>query len=219
MKKTLALILAVISCTQIALAEGNLSPDKFMLYPVDPNAVDRETLIYEAKPGDEINERIILKSYMPEEKKITLYVTDGIREKNKSYSFKQQTEDRQMAKWISTDFNEVSLKPDEEKALNVRVKIPQDAPLGDYFGGIAAEKIEPGKPDSTGKMPTLNVAVRFILSVKLKITDTPQHIPKISEIPKTAAPTPYFYGSIGLFMGGIGYYLFTKRKEKKHPHA
>lgn len=207
-------MLTLISCAQIALAEGNLSPDKFMLYPADPNAVDRDTLMYEAKPGDEINERIILKSYMPEEKKITLYVTDGVQEKNKGYSFKQQTEARQMAKWTSTDLNEISLKPGEEKALNVRVKIPQDAPLGDYFGGIAAEKIEPGKPDPAGKMPTLNVAVRVILSVKLKITDTPQHIPKISEIPKTATPTPYFYGSVGLFMGGIGYYFFAKRKEK-----
>ena len=217
MKKTISFILAILSFGNIALAADQLGPDKFTMRPADPNSINRNDLIYEVKPGDEMNDQIILKNLTPAEKKFTLYVTEAVRQKDGSLAFKNVADKRQMADWINLDTNEATLKSEEEKMINVHIKIPKDTPLGDYLGGIAGVKTEPSISN-----PNLNIAIRNILNIQLKITNTPTHIQKLSEVKKDGqtnllfqGPTPFFYGTTALFLVCASYYIMISRKEKK----
>lgn len=187
------------------------TPDKFLLYPVDPNTINPHFLIYEMKPGEEFTEKMFLKNFTPEEKNFTLYVTDRLVEQNGDHKvivFKNDNEEREMPKWITVTPDKAAVKSQDEIPVTVHIKIPADAKMGDYEGGIAAVKIEPSKT-----MKNISIAVRYVIDVRIKVTDNPQHIQRHSEI--TSVPTPYFYLSILLFAGSVGYYFFATHKEKK----
>jgi len=207
MRKALLSFLAFISCCQVVFAAQNYTPDEFLLYPKDPDVINPKKLVYELKPGDELTEQIILKSLAPNPKKFTLYISDRTMNKEGVSIYTQQYGSRTMAKWMNVDPEETLVNNNEEKTVNLHIKIPKDAPLDDYNGGLAAVKVEP-----SANMPNIQIAVRVMLDIDLKITNAPQHIKKLSE---TTAPTPYFYGSLGLFGGSMGYYFYTNRKEKK----
>ncbi len=200
--------------TQQAPAAGSTqasTPDKFMLYPVDPNTVNPHFLIYEMKPGEEFTEKMFLKNFTPEEKNFTLYVTDRLVEQNGDHKvivFKNDNEEREMPKWITVTPDKTAVKSQDEVPVTVHIKIPADAKMGDYEGGIAVVKIEPSKT-----MKNISIAVRYVIDVRIKVTDNPQHIERYSEV--KSGPTLYFYLSILLFGGSVGYYFFATHKEKK----
>jgi hypothetical protein len=217
MKKLPLIFLGLICFSRIALAAPSFTPDRFILYPTDPNVTDPQTLLFQLKPGDTATETLNLKNLTPATKTFTIYATDRLAGTNGVYQFPDLNQPRKMSQWITVDPAQIPVDSNQQKTITVHISIPNDAPLGEYFGAIAAVKTEPSTT-----MPNINIAVRYLLGVDLKITDNPQHIVKQSEhmaaaVEEQPSKVPLIYGGLVLCGGGIiwGLYLLFKRKNKK----
>jgi len=200
----------LISFANLAFADAS-TPDKFTVTPVNPNAVDTSALIYELKPGDQTTDEINIKNFSSEKKDFVLYVTDGYITKDGAKAYRNEDETSQLAGLAKPEFRTVTIGPEETKTVKILINIPANQTLGDYNGGIAVVSTKPDK-----NMPTLNIALRYMMRLNIKVTNTPTHIPLLSESEANIVygPTPYLVTSVAVFLFSIGYFIWASRKEK-----
>jgi len=191
--------------------------DKFVFVIANPNTNEPKKFIFELKPGQQARDSVIVKNEADVPLTFSLYGADGTKTKQGTFALCTKNEQpKDIGKWITFDQKEITLNPGEQRLINFIISIPSDTPLGDYSGGVAAEK---SQADTNN--PSLIIAVRIGLRVDVKVTDNPQPITKkYSVISNNPFFQVYFWASLLLFVASAGVlvwaYIKEKRQKKKH---
>lgn len=189
----------------------------FTAVPADPNLINQNKFILEARPGDEIEEKLYVENKSTEPIKLKLYPIDG--QINAEAKFTGQNADQQqihIGQWAKIEKQEMNLNPGEGQVVNYTIAIPNKTALGNYFGGIAIENVPANNNDQT-----LQINSRIIVRVDLKVTENPNppaklypeksFWQKINKTYLTIAGLLFIFSLVGLYL--------TSRKEKLSKRA
>lgn len=183
----------------------------FVMFPNDPNRILPYQLIYELKPGDTTQDTLLVQNKDNFPENLFLYAVDN-KGKNGAYDLNTSDEiknNKLVGKWISLPSSPITLGPGESKILPITITVPPSTSLGDYVGGIALEKRAPAK-----NYANIMIASRVTLKVNIKVTNTPQKVPKFSDTGAWLQQI-YLVLSIWLFIIGILYYVSARHNEKE----
>jgi hypothetical protein len=182
----------------------------FRLYPTYQNTINFGKLIMEVKPGENAEDYLSLENMENKPTDFILYASEKTIGAN-GEPFYETTKNRTgiLYKWISLEQEQFLLKPGEEIKVKITVSVPEDAEFGTYEFGAFMETSRSSTNNSA-----LTISTRYMVPIEVKVTNNPQPIPKIKDLNKPI-PTPYFYASIVIFLGCIGYFLYARRKEKR----
>jgi len=187
----------------------DLPSSGFTIWPLNRNAIDIYQIIHEVKPGQEIEDYVMVKNSADTEKTFGLYPADQEIKNGKTvYKTSDDTQEN-IGKWISIETPNVTLGPNEEKKIKILITIPSDASFADYKGGIALENVQPSLD-----YPGINIASRVMLGVQIKVTDDPHEIPKFVQANIFTSATPTLWVSVGIFVASMAYFIYAKKREK-----
>jgi len=195
--------------TQTTTEQKHLQAAAVAVRATYPNAVQPQHLIYEAKPGQTLEDYVTLTNIGDADSiNAYLYGADSDKTAEGNIAFKTKADKMEkVGTWISFDQTNMTFKPKEEKQVKVTIAIPAGATSGDYVGGIAVESLQPSRDG-------VNIALRYVMQVKIKVTENPQHIPKIGET-NVFAPKPAFWIAAIIFLTCSLYFIRERRKEKR----
>jgi uncharacterized membrane protein len=172
--------------------------------------------MYEIKPGQTVKDFVTIKNLTKDKTyQVFTYAVDSTKTVQGDLAFKLKSDKQESTGlWMQMEQPSITLQPGEQKILNVTIAIPQNAKEDDYVGGLAFET-----SNSTGGSG-IKIAMRLMVTAKIKVTNNPQRIAKLGEI-DYFSPRPLFWGSSIVFLGSVWYYIRARRKEKggKEKHA
>lgn len=232
MIKKLTLFLALISILAIQspvfAQEGiglpeeitNMKSEGFTIVPADPNSISPRKFIFEIQPGSSTHDSVLIQNLSNETATFFLYGADPTFSSQGTPAYKTRDAGGDgEGQWITFDETQTVLGPGEQKSLTFTLTIPEETALGDYRVGIAMEKT---RQDINN--PNVTIATRVILHSDIKVTNSPQIIPKLSgsqETPKTAGGNTlqlyYFWISLTLFIASFMALVWITFQEKKSP--
>lgn len=182
----------------------------FSMWPSNPTTLDYYNVILELKPGQSTTENLSIQSLEPSEADFNFYAIDFVTKENGTKTYKQKNEPREnVAAWSTLSTENLSLKPNEKKNLDLTISVPSNTPLGDYRGGIAIETLQP-----SAKYPGIKIARRYIMSVKIKVTDTPQVLARAAQANIFTSIPLNVWISIGIFIASMAYFIYAQKSEK-----
>ena len=193
----------------LAVAEGSM-------FSLSPSRGTSSWLMYEMKPGDTMDDAVVISNLGTEEITLQLYPVDEEKASNASAeSFALSSLDKEqttIGKWIKLNESEVTLKSGEKKNVSFTLSLPANVQKEvTYAGGIVATAAVKSSTDTSGKKnaQVINIATRSGLRVYLKATDTPkltattQSTETKSVGEDTAAPAGSSYTSMILIVVGV----------------
>lgn len=212
--KKITLILALSLGIFLSLAHAqSASPDlgAFTIEPASPNSIVPWKIILENKPGDTVKNSVILTNNTKKIIELNLDVVDEIYQDNQKIYTTNNKEEKSVGIWGTIENNTI-LQAYEEKQIEYSLSIPADTEPGEYKGAITATKIG----EYAG---SIRKDLRILAPIQLTVTDDPQPIPLQSTAKDAQAnaftPTPFFWGTIAVFLSSMLYIVISKRKEKK----
>ncbi|MBU0545632.1 DUF916 domain-containing protein [Patescibacteria group bacterium] len=177
--------------------------------PVNPQSDDKQLFYYEIAPGTSIEDELFVVNFSDEENNIeiiSVYARTNIKGAQE-YSLKDE-EQKEPATWITLGEQEITLKPNEQKKIPIKIEIPPRTPFGTYKGGFAIQKTYP--PSSGSGFSNV---FRDIKKIEINVTDNPK------EFIKKTVPlfqiTIYFWIALLLFILSLAYYFISKKKQKQ----
>jgi hypothetical protein len=213
-KKNLLLLILLVSLPFSALAQPVETKQGVYSKPAFPNKENPFQFSMEIRPGEAQTETLEIKNESTDTATIKIYGTDSGTNDKGSLAFKLSTEKQSEAgRWITPLQPNINLEPDQSINTEFTVLIPPDTEPGEYLGGISVEISNIGTQtnESGGKV---QVNIRKIEKVYIKVTDNPQPIEKM---PPPSIPWKYYYfgGSAGIFILAITYLFISKAKKGK----
>jgi len=190
-----------------------LKSEGFTMVPAYPNAVNSRQFVYEAKPGDVIEDYIYAKNLSLDEATFYFYGADPTFSAQGTPAYKtRQAGGNAEGSWVKFDTPEVNFKGEEIKKMRFTITVPKDAGYGDYRIGIAMEKT---KKDAGN--PNVTIATRYILHTKLTVSQNPQPVPRDGEagMKDTSWQVYYFWISLILFITSFSALIWVTLSEKK----
>lgn len=198
----------------IISAESNTT--SFTGYPKNPNAIKPSVFIYEIKPGDTVQDTIIVTNNSDQKQEGIFYAVDGEKPENESPNFKtRDLEQDNIGKWFEFTSSNVekienfvvsTFEPNETKELTFEIKTEDNPELkGEYIGAIAMEQLIRDEKNN------VNTAIRKVKTIELKVTDDPKKIPPLNP----NSPTWFFWTTIGIFIASMVYLIATNIKYAK----
>lgn len=216
-KKTLLIIASVLILPMTGLAQVTPS---FSAYPLSPNKILPSQFSFEVRPGETSNQDILeISNNADSESTFTIAGVDPVQNKKGDLSFKLSSDQQEgSGNWIVPEEKEIILAPHTKHDVKFQIIAPLDTKLGDYFAGIEAQQITTSQV-KTAEGINVNVNLRILNKVNIKVTDNPHPIEKAPASNMFTPTQLYLYGSMGLFVIVIGYFLVQatrKHKAKKH---
>lgn len=156
-------------CLSFSLTAGAKMPGTLFAKPsVNPN-YDRERswLIYEANPGDVIEDAVVISNSLDREAIAWLYAGDSTNSSGGGFAVRQGVEERvAVGKWITLEANEIKLKAGESKSVKFKMTVPKTGvDVGEHRGGIMIEE----KIDENAELPG-GVSIRQRTGVRVYVT-------------------------------------------------
>jgi hypothetical protein len=187
----------------------------FYVRPAHPNAITPSVIILEMKPGDTLNDAISIEN--PTDYEMTLSVRGADSALTAEGEFTVEAMDKiadEFGSWVTFEESTVTLLPKETKEVKYTLHVPEDTPYGVYQGGMAVTQT--GNRSGKG----VQISTTIAMGAKITVTATPNAIPKLGETNvlsniNTATTTPYFWGSLALFIAGIAYFVYGTIRERK----
>jgi uncharacterized membrane protein len=178
--------------------------------PANPNSIRPPVIIIEMAPGTEYTDAVIIKNTTDNTVTINNYPADGTTTTTGDFTMKTNKEKQEnIGAWTTLEETKVELDPHEEKTISFTITVPENAELKEYKGGIT----------STRRGEEINgviTSTRIVVPVELKVTNDPQPVPKlVTTQANVFAPTPFFWGTVVIFLGCMGYFVYANQKEKK----
>lgn len=185
--------------------------DQFSFTIANPNQTDPQKFRFELKPGESAQDYGYVKNLSDIDLSINLYGADETTTNEGGFSLKTKDQGQnQVGSWITFEEKNFTLKPQEIKKVKFTINVPPNIALGEYHGGVAAEKT---KPDSHN--PNITIAVRIGLRVDVKVTPAPQPIPKqYAEKENPVAAQWLLWISLTLFLGSGSLMIWERHKSK-----
>lgn len=189
----------------------------FYVRPTHPNAISPSVIIVEMKPGDTLKDSISIEN--PTEYEMTLNVHGADSALTAEGEFTVEAMDKipdEFGSWVTFEEPNITLLPKETREVNFTLHIPEDIPYGEYQGGMAVTQT--GNRSGKG----IQISTTIAMGVKVTVTADPQPIPaypgSATAVEGTnvfGTPTPYFWGSVGIFALGVAYFVYGTLRERK----
>lgn len=182
----------------------------YTIRPAEPNAIKPTAIMAEMKPGDTYSDNVLVTNKSEKEITVSLHAADGTTTNTGSFTIKSGGEPQEnIGLWTTIEHEPLVLGPGEEKKVFFSITVPEDTALGEYKGGIAAQQ----KGEERNSIIT---STRVVTPVLLTVTDNPQPIPKLQDGEVNIFnPTPFFWGTVVIFVGSMGYLVYANKKEKQ----
>ena len=121
-----------------------------------------------ADPGEEIKKTIRVRNLSPVEQQYYLYVRDisGVQNGGAPVFSDNNLEKTgfELSEWVSLGTTELVLQPNEEAAVEVTIRVPDNASPGSHFGGVFVSK-EPPRLRESGA--SIGYQVANIISIRV----------------------------------------------------
>lgn len=182
----------------------------FSIWPSKPTTQDYYNVILELKPGETTTENLTIQSLEPKEADFNFYTVDSITQENGVKVYAQKNDPKEnVAAWSALSTENLTLNTHEKKNLDLSITVPPNTPLGDYRGGVAIETLQPSV-----QYPGIKIARRYIMSVKIKVTDNPQILARVAEANIFTTTPLNVWISIGIFAASMAYFIYAQKSEK-----
>jgi len=193
----------------------------FTITPANPNTINPRKFLFELKPGDQADDFVEIRNLSGSEQTFLLYGADPTFSAQGTPAYKtRQAGGSAEGAWVKFEEPEVVLGPDETKIAKFTVTVPHEAAEGEYRAGIAMEK---SKQDVEN--PGITIATRIILHAGIKVTNTPNAVPKqdgtytngtnTEEHTKQDWKAVYFWISLILFIASFIALIWVTLQERK----
>lgn len=154
----------------------------FSISPANPST-DTGWFVYEIRPGDSLNDEVVVKNLSDKESKLEIYSVDREESDSSGEGFSPKSKDAErlyVGKWITLGKNLITLAPNAEEKIRFTIKIPSDTAQKDYAGAIIVQEEIADKSDikSTKDQQLITVATRGGVRMYVKVTDNPRIIKK-----------------------------------------
>ncbi len=235
LNKKLLTLLAVTHCiffgATLANAQSTISAatnhDSFSVAIANPNTINPRSFIFELRPGEKSEDFLIIQNNADVNLSFELYAADSTKSQEGSFAVKtKQQASENIGQWIHFEKPHLTLEPGKAEMLKFLVDIPSSAAPGKYKGGIATEKQKQAADNAA-----VTIATRIIEPVEIRVTESPNPVPKklkiTPELKPGAAhwfsdwfsnwifswpsgwPQWYFWGSLTLFIISLGLLLWS----------
>lgn len=185
-------LILFLSLFQDAYATGS-----FVAVPANPNVINQNKFIYEAKPGETIEDTLYLENTSAQDQNFKVYALDGTLEDAKFTPSTNTQIQQEIGSWTKIEQSAITLKSGEKALVNFQILIPANQELKSYYGGIAIEN------NSSAESNNVQVNTRIIVRIDLKTTQTPNP-------PAKKYPAPTFWEKINkthLTIAGILFFI------------
>jgi len=180
MKKNILLVIGLfvmllVMVAPVSAAEyGGLG--LYPAYPDPQNPLSEAYFIYNLVSAEEKNDVVVIRNTSNTSLAAKIYAVDGTTTADGSFTLEGANKEKKgLGKWITLPISEITVGPGEEKRVDFSIKIPVDASVGDYTGGIILENLDVQK--GKGVNVVTRVGVRIYETVpgqlirKMKITE------------------------------------------------
>ncbi|MBU0660645.1 DUF916 domain-containing protein [Patescibacteria group bacterium] len=177
--------------------------------PVNPQTEDQKLFYYEIAPNSSIDDELFVMNLSDKENFIEIIPVYAHTNENGNleYSLKEE-EQKEPATWITLGEQEITLKPNEQRKIPIKIEIPPDTPFSTYKGGFAIQKTLAAKNGET-----FGSVFRQIRKIEINVSENPK------EFIKKTFPlfqiTVYFWIALVLFILSLVYYFISKKKKPK----
>ena len=101
------------------------------------NGTSRPNFVYEANPGETVEDTWVVANAGSEAVTLQVYATDAFTTSSGQLDLQTvDTEPTGLGAWVQTDSTTLTLAPGESADVDFTVKVPADALPGDYAGGL-----------------------------------------------------------------------------------
>lgn len=211
--KFIVLFTFVFLTTTICIAQTTQeNTNRYAIYPAIRNTIAPGTIIAELKPGSSYEDYVIAINESDVPLTLDLYPADETVTREGKKAFKNQNDPQyNIGAWTKIEKNAVTLEPGQKEKVKFIINVPADAELKEYYGGIALRK---KNTNENNIERGIIFSTRVIQDIALRVTNTPQEIPKVMQANIFNSTTPYFWISIGIFAASMAYFIYAKKSEK-----
>ncbi len=168
-KKFCTGLILTLLCLSMPLSAAAKSPGLLSAKPAINSKYDRERswLIYDMKPGEVLEDAIIVSNSLGRDAVAWVYPGDSTSGSDGGFAIKQGVEEQKsVGKWIELDTSEVNLKSGDSKLVKFKITIPKTGvDVGEHRGGIMIEE----KVDENAEVPG-GVSIRQRTGVRVYVT-------------------------------------------------
>lgn len=157
----------------------------FSLMVNTENNINPERIYYEVHPGDTISTAVIVNNYYDHPISVQMEASDAITSEQSlddaNYVPATYEDSTDFGKWVSftpeqegaptSYFLKKSIESRARGLVSFEISIPQDMPLGDYFGVISGSHV-PNSSAASGNAGVVSV-IKNGVRAQIKVTDTP----------------------------------------------
>lgn len=133
----------------------------------EKNSLTKSWFIYTLEPSEVKEAKVNVVNQSDQSVEVKIYPVDAVT--TKDGAFAPQSEDREkvdVGAWITMSASELSLKPNETKAVDFTIKVPENAEVGDHMGAIIVQgKEAPAAGEGTVMRVVSRVGARIYLTV------------------------------------------------------
>lgn len=145
--------------------------------PANPRADNprsKSIFIYNLKPGESVNDGVIVRNGTEQSHNIMVYPTDSLVSSGGAFACEQKAEQaNDVGSWIKMDKTEVTLPAQASETINFTLTVPKDADVGEHNGCIAIQSGSQNlEKDVNGLTLSFRSAIRVAVTVPGKISKT-----------------------------------------------
>lgn len=159
-----ALIVFFSSITAYAAESGGVGAKP--ANPREENPRTQSIFVHEIKPGDSIEDAVLVTNSSGDNKNILVYPTDAQISSGGAFACEQKADSLDNeGSWIKLQKNEVSLDSNQSETIKFTISVPKDASPGEHNACIAIQAVEPPQKSSVS-----GVSLSFRSAIRVAIT-------------------------------------------------
>ena len=141
-------------------------------WTVEPASVtgattDRSFFDYSVAPGTALQDYVKVSNLSGQAQTFTFYAADGYTTAQGGFALRLRDQPREaVGAWVSLPFGSQTVAPGTSITFPLQLGVPQDAPPGDYAGGVVAAVVGGPAPSAPGVRIEQGVAARIYVRVQ-----------------------------------------------------
>ncbi len=130
----------------------------------------RSWFVYEADPGTEIRDKVLIKNHSNSTVALKVAVLDGAVTKDGGYTLVRDVEaNKDVGTWATLSRTSVTLPPKTQQTIDLTVKVPANADVGSHPGGVVIWEDTTATADTKKSAGQLTVVTRVAARLYLTV--------------------------------------------------
>lgn len=168
MKYKKIIVLTLVLCISVSMVGPVIGATggSLGISPANPNPdipLSKNWFIYEAEPGDVIEDDVKISNRRDQELTFQLDAVDAVSIEDGGFALLQaKDENPNLGSWVDLEENSATLQPGESQVIHFSVTVPKNAEVGDHIGGLVVQSVN-AKPENTIRSggSTVNIYTRI----------------------------------------------------------